>query len=413
MKIGLISTRLAGVDGVSLETEKMDVVLQRMGHETFYCAGELDEHMLGRGMVIPEMHFQHPDILAIQNIAFDSLHPPRTLFNRIYALADYLRQELRRFVHNYRLDLLVSQNASTIPMNIPLGLAIRDLVARTRIPVLCHHHDFYWERERFLNHGIQDILDEAFPPNLEPIQHLVISTVAQRELRSRRGIQSYVLPNVFDFAHPPAPPDDYARTFRQDLGLSDDDLLILQPTRVIRRKAIERAMELVEKLDDPRAVLVVTGDTGDEPGGYGEWLLDQAGRAGIRFQFAAEWLDDDRGTRNGHKVYSLWDAYPHADLLTYPSTVEGFGNALIEMVYFRKPFVVHLYPIYRADIRPAGIKAVEFNYDITPAVVNQVRDLLHNPDLQREMTDHNYEVGRQHFSYEVVERILADVLRHV
>ncbi|GAB4576006.1 MAG: glycosyltransferase family 4 protein [Anaerolineae bacterium] len=410
MNIGFISTRLAGVDGVSLETEKMDSVLRRMGHETFYCAGELDEHMVDRGMVIPEMHFRHPEVLAIQDVAFDSLHPPASLFSRSYALADYLRQELRRFVHNYEIDLLISQNSSTIPMNIPLGLAIRDLVARTRTKLLCHHHDFYWERERFLNHGIQDILDEAFPPNLEPIRHLVISTIARRELRSRTGIWATYLPNVFDFANPPAPPDEYSATFRQDLGLTDEDILILQPTRVVRRKGIERAIELVEKLDDPRAVLVVTGDTSDEPGGYGDWLLDQARRAGIRFIFASEWIDDDRGERNGHKVYSLWDVYPHADLITYPSVIEGFGNALIEMVYFRKPFVVHTYPIYRADIRPTGIRAIEFNYDITDEVVHKVKELLANPDLQQEITETNYEIGKQHFSYEVMEQTLRIVL---
>lgn len=411
MRIGFVSTRLAGVDGVSLETEKMGTVLQRMGHETFYCAGELHESVLARGRLVPEMHFHHPEVQAIQDVAFSTPHPPRSLFTRLYALADYLREELDRFVQQYEIDLLVSQNSSTIPMNLPLGVAIHDLVARTRVPLLCHHHDFYWERERFMTHGIQDVLNTAFPPNLEPIEHLVISTVARRELRLRTGIQATYLPNVFDFAHPPAPPDAYAATFWQDIGLGPDDLLILQPTRVIRRKAIEKAIELVEKLADPRAVLVITGDTRDEPGGYGEWLAEQVRRAGIRCLFAAEWVGDVRGTQHGHKIYSLWDVYPHADLVTYPSVIEGFGNALIEMVYFRKPFVVHTYPIYRADIRPTGIRAIEFNYDITPEVIGRVRDLLADPARQAEIAEHNYAVGQRHFSYEVMEETLRTVLK--
>ena len=43
----------------------------------------------------------------------------------------------------------------------------------------------------------------------------------------------------------------------------------------------------------------------------------------------------------GKKVYTLFDIYPHADLVTYPSYYEGFGNAFLEAVYFRKPVVVN------------------------------------------------------------------------
>lgn len=410
MNIGLISTRLAGVDGVSLETAKMDVVLQRLGHKTFYCAGELNDHMLDRGQLTPLMHFKDPAIFAITQEAFATLEPAPDLFARIFTLADELRGELQRFVETYAIDLLISQNSSTIPMNLPLGMAIRDLVQRTRMPLLCHNHDFYWERERFLNHGIQDILDAAFPPDLPPVRHLVINSVARRELKLRTGIDSLYLPNVFDFATPPPGLDDYNATFRQDIGLSEDDILFLQPTRVVRRKAIERAIELVEKMDDPRAVLVITGDTHDEPGSYGDWLVAQAERAGIRCIFAAEWIDDYRGERNGHKVYSLWDVYPHADMITYPSVIEGFGNALIEMVYFRKPFIVHTYPIYLTDIQPTGLRGIEFNHDIRPEVIAQVKELLANTAMQREITEHNYDVGRRAFSYEVLEDVVKTAL---
>ena len=41
MRIGFISTRLNGTDGVSLEVEKWAVVLRRLGHDVFYCAGEI------------------------------------------------------------------------------------------------------------------------------------------------------------------------------------------------------------------------------------------------------------------------------------------------------------------------------------------------------------------------------------
>jgi hypothetical protein len=38
-------------------------------------------------------------------------------------------------------------------LNIPLGLALTELIAETDIPVIGHHHDFFWERKRFLVKG--------------------------------------------------------------------------------------------------------------------------------------------------------------------------------------------------------------------------------------------------------------------
>mgnify|MGYP001280715945 CR=1 FL=1 len=409
MRIGFVSTRLAGVDGVSLETAKLVKVLEGMGHECFYCAGELEAGG-PPGQLTPAMHFTHPGAKALHDAAFGTPHGSPELTRRIYEQADFLRGELERFTSAYSIDMIVPQNACAIPMNIALGVAIRDYAARTRIPTICHNHDFYWERERFLTNGIQDILDTAFPPGLENVRHLVINTPMQRQLYARRGIQADYLPNVFDFATPPTPLDDYAAGFRAELGLSEDDVIVLQPTRVIRRKGIEKAVELVRKLDDPRLILLITGYEGDEPGGYGGWLREEADRAGIRYRFIADYVGDQRGEQDGHRVYSLWDIYPHATLITYPSTYEGFGNAFIEALYFGKPVVVHTYAMYLSDIKPTGVQAVEFTHDLTPEVLAQVRDLLDNPAKREAMAKHNYEVCKTHFSYEKLADVLEAVL---
>jgi glycosyltransferase involved in cell wall biosynthesis len=410
MNIGFIATRLAGVDGVSLETEKIARVLTQMGHNCFYCAGELDDQPPYPGMCVPAMHFTDPVAKEIHDEVFSNSTPEAAIFQRIYDVADTIRQSLEAFVDEYDIDVIVPQNASTIPMNISLGVAISDLVRRRRIKTICHHHDFYWERERFINNGIQDILTDAFPPHQEPIRHLTISTVMQRRLYAWRGIRAHYLPNVFDFANPPPFPDDYAKTFRDEIGLSEDDLIVLQPTRIIRRKAIEKAIELVRKLDDDRLVLIITGYEGDEPGEYGSWLREEAGRSGIRYKFIGDRVGAARGEHNGQRVFTLWDIYPHAHFITYPSTYEGFGNALIETLYFRKPLIVHTYPQYVADIKSAGVRAVEFHHDITQDVLAQTREMIDNATWRESVTTHNYQVGLEHFSLKVVHRTLSTVL---
>jgi mannosylglucosylglycerate synthase len=412
MNIGFVATRLAGVDGVSLETSKMVKILKQMGHDCFYCAGEMDSNStLGR--VVPRMGFNDSVIMNSYNEAFRTIQPASRIFKRIHAQADMIREEIMEFIEDYKIDLLVSQNASTIPLNLPLGVAIRDLVERTRIPTICHHHDFYWERDRFMNNGIQDILDSAFPPKQEPIQHLVISSIMQRRLLSWYGIQAQFLPNVFDFDASPPQMDDYALSFRKDMGLSDDDLIILQPTRVVRRKAIEKSIELVRKLDDPRLILLITGYEGDEPGGYGVWLREEAERSGIRYRFIADYVGTHRGEQDGHKVYTLWDIYPHAHIVAYPSTYEGFGNALIETIYFSIPFVVHTYPAYLADIKPAGIRAVEFYHDITDDVLESTRKLIDDADYRWQMVEHNYAIGKEHFSYKCMRDKMELMLSNI
>jgi len=57
---------------------------------------------------------------------------------------------------------------------------------------------------------------------------------------------------------PPLPPDDYAKDVRQSLGVEDDELFILQPTRVVKRKAIEHAIYTFDI--EPKGFLAVEID---------------------------------------------------------------------------------------------------------------------------------------------------------
>ena len=116
---------------------------------------------------------------------------------------------------------------------------------------------------------------------------------------------------------------------------------------------------------------------------------------------------------DGQKVYVLWDAYVHADFITYPSLIEGFGNALIETVYFKKPALVNRYPVYVADIGPLGFDFVEIDGRITDAAAVQVRELLADPARCEQMVEHNYRLGWEHFSFERLEKLLRELLEEV
>jgi len=232
--------------------------------------------------------------------------------------------------------------------------------------------------------------------------------MAQKELARRFGVPSAIIPNVVDYETPPPRIDDYNADLRREIGLRDDDWLILQPTRVVARKGIEHAIELVRRLKNPRAKLVISHPGGDEGGAYMQLLRERIEDAKIDVRFISDRVSEVRGVNAaGQKVYSLFDVYPHADLVTYPSFYEGFGNAFLEAVYFGKPVVVNTYAVYARDINPLGFKTVEMNQLVTNQVVEQTRQVLTDKVVRAEWAETNYQLGLKYFSYSVARRKLA------
>jgi glycosyltransferase involved in cell wall biosynthesis len=413
MHIGFISTRLNGTDGVSLEVEKWAKVLRRMGHELFYCAGELGGYAAG-GALIPQLHFDNQNIISFSQRAFGEGSMERDgekLADEIYASADEIRTPLRHSIRANRLELIVVENALTIPMNLPLGITLTGLIAELGLNTIAHHHDFFWERQRYQSNNILDLLDTAFPAKLPTIQHVAINSIAQRRLKDRRKIDSIVIPNVHDFATPPPQLDNYSRDFRERLGLTENEPFILQPTRVIQRKGIEMALELVHRLDlGPNPRLYITHRAHDEGLEYWHWLKREAGMMQVDLRLIDHLIGTKRAKSNGHKIYSLWDAYPFADLVTYPSTYEGFGNALLEAIYFKRLVVVNRYPVYNADIGPLGFDFIELDGFVDDDAVTRTKALLDDPEQVAMMAKKNYELAQEHFSLEVLEKKLKAVI---
>jgi len=105
-------------------------------------------------------------------------------------------------------------------------------------------------------------------------------------------------------------------------------------------------------------------------------------------------------------VRGIWDVYPHADFITYPSLYEGFGNAFLEAIYFRKPLLVNRYGVFVRDIEPQAFDLVVMDGFLTKKVVQSVREILENQKRLKQMVDYNYEVATRHYSYAVLRKRL-------
>lgn len=407
--VGFISTRFSGTDGVSLETEKWARIFEKEGLTCYYFAGELDRDP-SRSYLVPEAHFQHPTIKDLNQKCFGVERRSREITRQIQILTRTLKDHLYTFIKKYKIDLLVTQNCLTIPLNIPLGLALTELISETGIKTIAHHHDFFWERQQFMVNAVWEYLNMAFPPHLPPIHHVVINSSGDNQLSLRTGISSTVIPNVMDFENPPQPIDHYAADVRQALGLKNYELLILQPTRVVKRKGIEHAIEFVHRLG-ARAKLIISHASGDEGHDYERRVWEYSRMLDVDTIFVSRIINDKRGrTKDGRKIYTLDDIYPHADMVTYPSNFEGFGNAFLEAVYYRKPIMVNNYSIYSSDIRPKGFSVIEIDGYVTKSAVRLAKKVLREEDYKKEMVEHNYKIASQYFSYRVLRQKLKALI---
>jgi hypothetical protein len=408
--IGFISTRFSGTDGVTMEASKWSTVLRQKGHNCFWFAGELDRDP-NKSFLVPEAHFKFEKNLWINDQIFGRKERNPIVTETIYELKALIKKQIQEFISQFGLDLLIAQNVLTIPLHIPLGIALTEIIAETQIPTIAHHHDFYWERTRFSVNAVGDYLRMAFPPNLSNIAHVVINSAAQEELALRTGMSSTIIPNVLDFDNPPEIDADQTAAFRNSLDLGPTEHIILQPTRIVQRKGIEHSIELIESLKDPQYKLVISHEAGDEGYEYSEWLMETARTRGVDLRLVKTRVSDPLNSQMGtNSNPSLWDIYPHADFITYPSLYEGFGNAFLEAVYFRKPILINRYSTFIRDIEPKGFDLVVMDGFLTKKNVQQVKEILNSSQTKEQMINHNYETAKRHYSYALLRRWLSAIL---
>jgi glycosyltransferase involved in cell wall biosynthesis len=397
MNLGVVSTRFHGTDGVSLETAKVADVAKEAGHDIAWFAGELGERF-HPGTTHPLAHFKAPAVLRLTEAAFGQGTWSPATPAAIDSITQELKTALRGLVEEFEIDVLIAENVLCLPMHLPLGLAIGQLLAETGLPAVGHHHDFSWERSRFRHTMVPHLIASGFPPALDNLKHMVIQSTAQRELERRRGLHSVVLPNVMDFERGPSHAGD-GPAFRRAAGLSDDDVLLLQPTRVIPRKGIETTLQLACEFADEHVKVVISHEDGDEGPRYGQFLRGEAERLGVDLRFVPTAIDqvDEPGKP------LLADAYAAADLVCYPSRFEGFGNALLEAFFYRRPVLVNRYSVYANDIAPTGVRCIEIeDGELTAEAIKQAAVWLDEPHRWQDAVEANYQIGIRHFSYTTI-----------
>jgi glycosyltransferase involved in cell wall biosynthesis len=391
MRIGMVGARFAGLDGVSLESAKLAEALVRGGHEIAWFGGEIGGAFMP-SVVCDAAAFGTPENSDIERQAFGG-GDPGVVRTAVEDVALKIQPVLGAFIDGHDIEGLIVENGWAMPMQLPLALAIARVVTDRGIPTIGHHHDFSWERERFVASSVPDLIERLFPPALPSVAHVVINSLAKHDLLERRGLASSVLPNVMDFESGP-PNGDGGATFQRIAGIGPSDTVLLQPTRVIRRKGIELTIELASAMDGDPVVVVTHPDDLDDA--YWAELRTQATRSGV----------DLRIIDVGRDLTALTSAYEAADLVCFPSLYEGYGNALVEAVYHRRPVLVNRYSVYVSDIAPLGFEFVEIDGKVSNDTVIVANRIAAGEARSAEAIEHNFAIGEKALSYSSARRVV-------
>jgi mannosylglucosylglycerate synthase len=430
-RIGIVSGKLGGVDGVSLEVDKWIAILTRLGHEVYTIAGSYPQPSAlvpaERRITLPELRFDSEFQRQVEMQVFPHMtdrpyHPGgqelRQLIEQIETRGRELGITLYEIVKEHRLDVLVGQNTNAMPMTILGGVAMYYVATTQRVAAIFHHHDFWWERSRFSGSRIETLLTRIMPPVDLSLEHVVISSYAAHILSSLKRVSPHIIPNCEDFDDPVIA-DDYNGGFREDFGFDDQDILVVQPTRIVPRKRIEDSVALVGRLAErfpqwrERLHYIISLYQGDEPDeSYIEVIRKRAEQWGVPLHIISDRVQSVRGTdEEGRRMYTNRDVLANADLVTYLPVWEGFGNALLEAVAARVPVVTTTYLVYKTDIMVSGLRNIEVRdrYDrdghliVEDHVLDRIHEVLTDHTLRHEITDHNFAVASREFGLSRLE----------
>ncbi|MDP8976489.1 MAG: hypothetical protein M3N28_09050 [Actinomycetota bacterium] len=196
----LISYRLGGPDGVSIEARKWGWALEQMGFVVRTVAGEGQAHV-----VLP-------------GLSMEATEPPGTA-------------ELSAALDD--ADLAVVENLCSLPLNGAASAMVADALRGRR--AVMHHHDLPWQREAFAGHPP--------PPDDPQWLHVTINELSRHQL-AERGVSANTVHNRFD-GHGRAG-DRHGS--RRRLGVGPGERLLLHPVRAVPRKGVPVALALAEAL---------------------------------------------------------------------------------------------------------------------------------------------------------------------
>jgi mannosylglucosylglycerate synthase len=430
-KILICHFRVGGTDGVSLEIEAWKKILQGEGATVELLAGPMSH---GADYTVELFENQlNQTIFQLDEEAFGGFKKmtEEEFVKKFTEVQEQLTQEFRQVLAKSKPDKVVVSNVFAVGENLAAAGALCKALDEVKVRVLLVNHDFWWEGVRYHSPScefVQQQLDEYLPPVREYMRYCTINHIAKEAVRQKKGIESGIMYDTLDFTQQ-IPEDEFYKKLMASYGVTEGDIVVLQATRVVRRKNIELAVDLVKRIEeklavrgtiqlydgrkfDPeknRVILVASGYAEKRDEKYLEQLKKYAEERGVKAAFM-------NGVYQGHEegLTPILKLHKLADMVTYPSEYEGFGNQFLEAIYSKKPVAVFQYPVFITDLAPKGFKFIDLGTEIhkdeqselvklpkevLDAAAEHSVAVLMNKQLYVEMTELNFRLGAENFGY--------------
>ena len=430
----IIHYRVGKTDGVSLEISNWIEIFRRMGWKVETCAGPVS---FDADYIIKNLEPQlNKKIFTLNEEAFGGFkkYSKKFFINENDRIQKSLFADFCRVLKKSKPDRVVVSNIFSVGENISAAPALLNAIRKFKVPTVSVCHDFWWENGRYLNpscSSVRKILYKFNPPHDENIKYVVINKIAEKTLKKRKGISADILHDCIDFSVSNLDKGGVCKKLLRDKGVGDDDLLVLQGTRIVYRKNIETAMDFVKLLskkmpimDKKRVVFVMSGYAEKRDEWYQTALRKYANELGINTVEVNGLTGSYKNTSK--KIGHFLAIYPYADLVTYPSVYEGFGNQFLEAIYAKKPLVLFEYPVYKTDIEPLGFEVISFgkrvSYDhrtqlahvpywkLEEAVDRSIKILKDKKEKKR-IVEKNFAIGKKEFSFEKASEMWRKLLK--
>jgi len=329
------------IGGVEKVIEKQGIFLRERGFDVILIigkGGKFREDITFH--IIPEIDSSHPENLEITKMLKEGKVPKEFTF-----FVNRIEKKLETVLEN--VDVLIVHNLFTMPFNLATTYALKNLRRIPNLKIVAWCHDAAYLDPTY---KLPTPLEEPWSilrEKIDGITYVTISEWRRKGLANLFGVDKEeitVIPNGIDLFELWQLKEEKFRKFIEERNLLSRDILFFFPTRMVKRKNIEIAIEIIYVLKrigrDPCLLITAPHDPHNiESRNYQLTLKEKAKSLGV--EDGVIFLSEHFPIKNVLPFFLM------ADALLFPSKMEGFGIPLLEAGALHIPILSSSIPPFK------------------------------------------------------------------